>query len=633
MNKLNDHEIDALIELLRERKELPLDYKYKLFPTRQKEYELSYAGKMRKEDLIANDDGVFPVPLQIEQDFEATKSNTPEQAWKNLLVFGDNLQFLKTIYKNEDPLIKDKVKGKVKLIYIDPPFATKEDFKNKEGAKAYTDKMKGSSFVEFLRRRLIMAKEILADDGSIFVHLDYKKSHYIKLVMDEVFGENNLINEIIWTYSGPGSPKMKQFNRKHDTIFWYSKSKKWTFNIDDIRVPYKDENQTPRKAFNTGDRWTEEDIKNMRERGKIPEDYWYMAIAARKRRDGVNRTGYPTEKPNQLLERIIKAASNEGDIVMDFFGGSGVTAFMAEVLGRKWITCDLGKLSFYTIQNRILNIQSYKVDKKILYQKKSKGFVTAKLGVYDSSEILDLDWPEYMQTISTLFDFENKEFEVSGYRFNGKKEGFPVKVFEHKDFKNSSVNENYLRGIHALIGKTGSSIVYVIAPIDHIDFFTDYYEIDSTRYYLLKVQSNLIKELQKTPFQKSRQPQSADSLNVLQETVGFHFNQPPVVEARLEKRDKNTVLILEKFTSKEHSINLSTEEKELRGFDTLSTVFIDTDYNGKTFELDLYLFRKDMKAVDSNLEIPLNTLPIGAELMLVICDVYGNDTRLNLTNR
>src|SRR5699024_4232553 len=112
-----------------------------------------------------------------------------EDDWKNMIVFGDNLQLLKTIYEDKDPLIKDKVKGKVKLIYIDPPFATQDEFQNKEGAKAYNDKKQGAEFLEFIRRRLVLAREILADDGSIYVHLDQKMGHYVQAIMDEVFGK------------------------------------------------------------------------------------------------------------------------------------------------------------------------------------------------------------------------------------------------------------------------------------------------------------------------------------------------------------------------------------------------------------------------------------------------------------
>ena len=139
---LSKAEKDYLIDLLEKGEKVPTDFKYKLFPVEHKEYELAYAGKMRKEDLLADDDGSFPVPLQVEKIFGGTNHPAYNDGWHNLMVFGDNLQFLKTIYKDEDPIISKKVKGKIKLVYIDPPFATSDDFQSKEGAKAYTDKKK-----------------------------------------------------------------------------------------------------------------------------------------------------------------------------------------------------------------------------------------------------------------------------------------------------------------------------------------------------------------------------------------------------------------------------------------------------------------------------------------------------------
>src|SRR3990167_3464916 len=167
MKNLNKQDIEFLIDCLKTGKEIPEVYKYAIFPTKQKEYELVYAGKMRKEDVLADTEEAKPVPLQIEKVFNGKKYPFYSKDWHNLLVFGDNLQILKTFNENKDPLIKGKVKGKVKAIYIDPPFATKDEFQNREGAKAYNDKKKGAEFVEFLRRRLVVAKEILDKFSSL----------------------------------------------------------------------------------------------------------------------------------------------------------------------------------------------------------------------------------------------------------------------------------------------------------------------------------------------------------------------------------------------------------------------------------------------------------------------------------
>lgn len=240
--KITEIDKKYLISLLESGEQIPEDYKYLLFPNIQEEYELTYAGKMRKEDVIAWEDGTLPVPLQVERVFNPDNPNVLDNKWKNMIVFGDNLQLLKTINENRDLTIKDKVKGKVKLIYIDPPFATQDEFKNKDGNKAYSDKKKGSEFLEFIRRRLILAKEILSDDGVIFVHLDYRYKFHIKQIMDEVFNYN-FINEII-VNRVKKNVKEKEFvnkmNEEFDTILFYSKKPSVSF-IPPTRKVFKAE--------------------------------------------------------------------------------------------------------------------------------------------------------------------------------------------------------------------------------------------------------------------------------------------------------------------------------------------------------------------------------------------------------
>ena len=281
--------------------------------------------------------------------------------FRNLLIHGDVLSTC--------AYLKDK-DIKVDLVYIDPPFASganyakkiylrngnKTEFENSNAIGEevmYGDIWQKEDYLNWLYERLLAIKEVMSETASIYVHLDYHIGHYAKILLDEIFGEENFVNEIIWVYHGPGSPGMKQFNRKHDTIFWYCKNDEWIFNSEEIRVPYKDPNQTPRKAFDSGDGWNNDDVNAMRNKGKIPEDWWEFAVAARKRIDGLNRVDYSTEKPIELLERIIKASSDKGMIVADFFGGSGVTAKVANDLGRKFITGDIGINAIQTIRDRL----------------------------------------------------------------------------------------------------------------------------------------------------------------------------------------------------------------------------------------------------------------------------------------
>lgn len=203
--------------------------------------------------------------------------------------------------------------------------------------------------------RIVLMRELLSDQGSIFVHLDWHTGHYVKVMMDEIFGRDKFINEIVWCYFGPGSPNMKQYNRKHDTIFWYSKTGKWIFNDRDIRTSHNEKTLGNFKKGLEGSGFAA-DTYDLNEKGKIPEDWWEIAIAGRYPTDGVVRVGYPTEKPWPLIERILKTASNKNSIVADFFGGSGILAAVAEKNERKWISCDLGRYAVHTSRKRLLEV-------------------------------------------------------------------------------------------------------------------------------------------------------------------------------------------------------------------------------------------------------------------------------------
>lgn len=288
-------------------------------------------------------------PFRSTQYFPAQKKESygdPVDGWMNKIFWGDNLQVMSHMLRD--------YRGKVDLVYIDPPFDSGADYKRSISLKGtnansdrlafeekqYSDIWDNDGFSQFIYERLIILKELLSDKGSIFVHVDPKRSHHVKCMMDEVFGPNCFVNEIAWCYHGPGSPGMKQFNRKHDTIHWYSKSPNGkTFNADKVRVEH---NTKTSDNFKTGLRGSGFIGDNYEiPKGKIPEDWWVMAVAARFPKDGVKRTGYPTEKPVALIERIIEAASSPGDIVFDAFMGSGTTQYVAMKAGRRFLGADI----------------------------------------------------------------------------------------------------------------------------------------------------------------------------------------------------------------------------------------------------------------------------------------------------
>ena len=380
--KLTEKEKKKIIELIEAGKTLPAVYKSKLFDRDDtqfieatKDYRLVYKGKARKEDIIAQ------TPTAPFQKIRSFSSDNPfNDDWRNMLIFGDNLLALKTLYEDQRGENKYKTKNKIKLIYIDPPFATKQDFM-KDREKAYRDKIIGAQFIEFLRKRLILMREILADDGSIYVHLDWKKEHYIKAIMDEVFGEYNFINNIVWCYKTRQFSK-RYWNRKHDDILVYSKNLdghlfNWkakyvieSYSINTIKkFKYEDEKglyrlsgrgikgSPIRSAKDVDPKWETTNpelvVREYLGDGFAPHDYWNVEIinqAANERQE------YPTQKPEKIAAKIISASSNESDIVLDSFAGSGTTLAVAEKLNRRWIGMDCGKLAIYTIQKRMLNL-------------------------------------------------------------------------------------------------------------------------------------------------------------------------------------------------------------------------------------------------------------------------------------
>ncbi|WP_335982935.1 site-specific DNA-methyltransferase [Fusobacterium polymorphum] len=646
--ELNEIDKKYLIGLLESGEQIPEDYKYMLFPSLQEEYELMYAGKMRKEDVLAGEDGTLPVPLQVERIFNGDKHPGFDDGWRNMIVFGDNLQFLKTINENKDPLIKDKVKGKVKLIYIDPPFATQDEFQNKEGAKAYSDKKKGSEFLEFIRRRLIVAKEILADDGSIYVHLDEKMADYIKAIMDEIFGKNNYRRQIIWftkTSSGYKS-KAENWVRGHDVILYYVKSSRFKFNKQYI-LDYKKEYLARFKKVDEDGRKYRDDRNNgIRQyldelNGIAINDVWDDIMSFQQAATANEIIGYPTQKPGELLSRIIKASTDEGDLIMDFFGGSGTSMAVAEKLGRRWITCDLGKLSYLTMQKRILQIQdSQSLDKKSKYNKPAKSFITCKLGMYDLGTTLNLEWDKYKEFVAQLFEYDIKEVKTSGIEFDGEKRGFPVKVFNYIEHKESAVDYGYISELHKSLKSKRYSRVYIVAPATRVDFIADYEEIDNTRYYFLKVPYEMIEELHKTPFTKLRQPRNKNDVNDIEEMKGFQFIYTPEVECSLESGVKDTILKVSRFTS--DPLNGCKTDN----FSTLSSIFVNYDYNGEEFLMDDVRFwseieskKKDDKDTQviykdsepTGIEWSIPTKLLGEKTVFIFTDIYGNDVTVTLS--
>jgi len=680
--RMNKHDIEFLIECIKSGKEIPEAFKYDLFPTKQKEYELVYAGKARKEDILADKEEAKPVPLQIEKVFNGKNYPLFQKDWHNLLVFGDNLQILKTFYENKDPLVKNKIKGKVKLIYIDPPFGTGDEYDGAKGQSAYSAKKKGADFVEFLRRRLILLREILADDGMIFVKIDYHFGHYIKIILDEVFGKNNFQNEIIVNRIKKNVTQQgrQSIPTATDSIFLYFKSE--YSKLLDVFKKLEEEKagywhamdsagiRRPRERVFFGKTmlppderhfsFTQERIDRMIKEGKIrlnpnngKPEYWIEPKS--KMASDTNwtdipgysfTTGYPTENSEATLYRVINCSTEQGDLVMDVFVGSGTSLVVAEKLGRRWVGCDIGKLAIYTTQKRLLQIDESKdlENPKKKYGKAAKSFAVVASGLYDLGKIFALEQEKYTRFVKDLFEIEEtKRDKIGGVEIDGMKRGFPVKIFPYWEMRKTSVDEKYLEALHKNLGRKVGERFYIIAPANNVDFISDYHEIDDTKYYFLKVPYQIIKELHKVPFKKLHQPQSKNQINDLEEAKGFHFVRPPEVEAKIKISKYKIVLTIKKF---ETAYTQDEAGEKLKNFESLAMLLVDLNYDGDKFMMTHYFFAEDLlnrkkkngdeegaeeikKELKQKKEIAREFLKkeCGKQMMAIYVDIYGNEFR------
>lgn len=363
--ELSDAERRDLVELIQQGKALPEKYRFVLFEDKR-EVELVWNGKTR--DVCTT-----VLPFQTLEHVDEPRTETKSQGdlfdargrqtrgWTNKLIWGDNKLILSSL-KSGPLRTQIEEAGGIKLIYIDPPFDVGADFSmnieigdetfHKEPSLleqiAYRDTWgRGTdSFVAMIYERLILMRDLLADDGSIYLQCDYRVNSFVRLAMDEVFGRDRYRNEIIWTFSGGAIPD-DDFPRKHHVIFKFRKGDRHIFNVQ-----YKPYNELTAKRMRSIHKGVMVDV----ERG-TPVTDWWTDIKVPTGPENREKLNYPTQKPEALLDRIIRTSSNEGDLVADFFVGSGTSAAVAEKLNRKWICADLGKFGIHTTRKRLIQVQ------------------------------------------------------------------------------------------------------------------------------------------------------------------------------------------------------------------------------------------------------------------------------------
>lgn len=333
--------------------------------------------------------------------------------WLNKIFWGDNLQVTSHLLK--------EFRGKIDLIYIDPPFDSKADYKKKISLKGsniandnsafeekqYSDIWSNDEYLQYMYERLVLLRELLSDNGSIYLHCDFRKSHHLRCIMEEIFGIDNLQNEIIWCYRGMAVSK-SHYVRRHDTILFFSKTNNYTFNWEAIAEPLEDSTVSKYKHFDKDGRkfrlhgrniqgspiqnetdtkieWLSSNPELCRidyldeKAGSKPRDWFildYLNVMSSE------KEGYPTQKPEVLLERIIKASSNPNDIVFDCFMGSGTTQAVAMKLGRRFIGADINLGAIQTTTKRLINI-SNEIKSELQDEIKYTGFSVYNVNNYD----------------------------------------------------------------------------------------------------------------------------------------------------------------------------------------------------------------------------------------------------------
>ena len=428
-------------------------------------------------------------------------------------------------------------------------------------------------------------------------------------------------NEIIWHYRRwSASPNF--FQRMHETIFWYSKNGNYIFNP--ILQPYANPEwiEDTVRGFVDGKLVRLKDeagnyIKREKQNeGVLAHDVWedinFIAPTATERID------FPTQKPEKLLERVIKAASNKGDVVLDAFAGSGTTPAVAEKLGRRWVAIDIGKFAIYTTQKRMLTLRKNigNAGEKL----KTKPFTLYNAGLYDFENLKKLPWEDWRFFALQLFECRDEPHKIHGFQMDGKRQGSSVHVFNH--FDKGMVSLDTIADLHASIGKAIGDHCYIIAPRGAFLFQEDYIEMNGVRYYALRIPYSFINELHRREFSAIVQPHDEMAINETVEAVGFDFIQPPVVELELATKKQSMSVKIKKFKSRARLRGEETVSKH----DALSMVMVDYGYNGKVFDLDKAFYVNAIK--DNKWKIELPAKEIKGDVMLVFLDIYGNEARI-----
>lgn len=531
---------------------------------------------------------------------------TDVNGWLNKIFWGDNIQVMSHLLKT--------YRGKIDLIYIDPPFDSKADYKKKIKLrskeistdssfleeKQYTDMWSNDEYLQFMYERIILIRELLSDNGSIYIHLDWHKSHLIRSMMDEVFGNDNFIREIIWNRGNPSGGKAGANNwiHSHDNILYYSKVKELR-NFNKQYTPYTQEyiaerftnddndGNGPYRLQGSGINIRKQYLKDSK--GKAFTSVWdipdvnVMAI---------ERTNYPTQKPSKLLELIITSSSNEGDIIFDCFMGSGTTMAVAQKLGRRFIGADINLGAIQTTTKRLRNIidENQNEDDEL----KSCGFELYNVNNYDI-------FKSPVQAKDLLIEALEIDKLPSSY-FDGMKDGRKVKIMPinriatKKDVSDLITNldyKSYEKEIETNPNKKVDELLLVCMGHD----------LDLKAHFQKECSFNIDIEI----------------YDILKEGSGIVFKRDS--EASIEIIENN--LMVNQFYPNTLIEKLRQDGTEIEDWrEAVESIMIDTNYDGSVFEPSIVDIPDKNELVNGSYELPSNSGTIAIKITDLLSESY-----------
>ena len=634
--------------------------------------ELFYPGKSSIKDVLMQTQSISFKRAKEFGEIDPSK-------WHNKIIFGENLGVLKRLLemKKEGELKNGDNTPGIRLIYIDPPFGTGDVYGRKQ-VNSYSARRKGRDYLEWLRQRIVLLRELLSDDGSFYMRLDYHYSHYMKIILDELFGQRNFRNEIIINRTKKIFDGIRRFNSATDSLFFYTKSDDYLFNgvtkprakqrwvamhspgirlteVDEKYLKFYGEHELEEKngkicsrgrVFDgkvmmppEGRHWTftQERLERYRAEGRIrfnPKSGMPEYLTSSEEIVDSNwtdipgysfRWNYPTENSEQLLQRIIEASSNRGDLVLDAFAGSGTTGAVAEKLGRRWIMIDSSKASMFTMTKRMLNLKE-----KIGNTGKSfkpTPFAIYTCGLAEWGEVFDISFHSYRALALSLFHCEDKPHYLNHIPLDGYCRKDHVLVFNWQNENQKRLCGGAIQKIHASIGNLIEERMFIIAPDPTVSILEDVVELGGKEYHILRVPFSLLKELQRGNIFSENCSGTHRAMVKVIDSIAFDLVIPPDVQCQyfIEKSGEGEQAVIKISRFRSNAFSKKTLSDDEVGFKALAMVMIDYDYNGDVFSFDRKWEADELNQVDYSVRFPVENA--GNRMMICYSDIFGNEKK------